>query len=233
MNNTFLLTLNNFFFFSQNKHLKKQNNHQKKELEKLGELFENCGKVLRPCYLQLRGQGDVPQTINIKFRQLMKKVQGIDSVTWQEDNDSGLSDGTPSSSLASLHASNSTESIPLANENRIRKKRKYSSGEEDDMCEAGKLNGTFVTGETKEHDATFEVKKSEDGVLTTGGLTNWGLNNGGLTNGGLKSGGKGSSRTYGEQVLTKGGLFHAYISAVAVDFLHALFGIVDVLRVKT
>lgn len=104
---------------------------QDDELKKRGDLLENVTDVLKPCYLLLKGYNKSNEELDFKYRNLIKKLQGIDHVTWDEEvTDSGLS----------MHTAVSSTSSSNSNNNRQAYKRKYNNDH---------MDGTFILNPSK------------------------------------------------------------------------------------
>lgn len=72
--------------------LQKINKVQDTELHIRGVLLEQMSKMLRSSYLQAKGLGYVTDSFTKEYFELVKQLQGVNSVSWGEEiSDSGLS----------------------------------------------------------------------------------------------------------------------------------------------
>lgn len=166
--------------------LEKMRNLQNKENQKLAKLLESATGVLKPCYMLLRGNGTVPDNIIKKYKQFMRELQGIEGVSWQDNQTEQWAMTYENGHTLNTTFTETSGNITVTNPPRT--KRKHT--EEEPV-----LDSTFV----------LAAKES------------------------LKN----SANVCADQLLTKGGLLHSYVSAVACDMLHGAFVIVDMLRGKT
>lgn len=80
----------------QAKLLQKIDEIKNNELNLRGQLLDKMASVLQPCYLLLRGHGHAPDDMIKEYKTLVRYLQGISNVTWDNLPDSGISSNTDS-----------------------------------------------------------------------------------------------------------------------------------------
>ncbi|KAF5304424.1 hypothetical protein FQR65_LT07954 [Abscondita terminalis] len=75
-------------------HLQKVSDFLSGELRVRDQIIGRFSEVLQPCFLQLRGHGFATEALTAKYQALIRHLQGIRTVSFEEDSDSGISSTT-------------------------------------------------------------------------------------------------------------------------------------------